>query len=133
MAYPCPGFPSFINLTIYTPVFRSDYAASCGDSPDYLGPDWYCGPTSLAVGDAMTAAEWASWPPSPKCTGIVYIRSKVKIADITDGTSNTYQPARNISILTTTPTGSAQRRPIGTAAPIGTRTVGPTMLPIVGR
>ena len=71
-------------------VCRSDYAASCGDSPDYLGSAWYSGPPDLATGDAMTAQQWASEYPSPNCTGVFYIRSKVKIADITDGTSNTY-------------------------------------------
>ena len=87
-----PNFSTFRNFTGVQPtaVCRSDYAASCGDSPDYLGPYWYAGPNSLAIGDAMTVAAWASWPPSPNCTGIFYIRSKVKTADITDGTSNTY-------------------------------------------
>ena len=92
MAYPVT-FSSFKNITLYAgeTVCRSDYAASCGDSPDYLGPYWYDGPSSLVVGDAMTETDWTTNKyPSRKCTGIFYLRSKVKIADITDGTSNTY-------------------------------------------
>ena len=92
IAYPLIFYPGgFINLGTLQPrtVGRSDYAASCGDSP-VLTAYWYAGPPDLATGDAMTAAQWANWPPSASCTGVFYIRSKVKMADITDGTSNTY-------------------------------------------
>ena len=46
-------------------------------------------PSSLAAGDAMTAASWAS-EPFASDTGVMYFHSATRMADITDGASNTY-------------------------------------------
>jgi prepilin-type N-terminal cleavage/methylation domain-containing protein len=77
-----------------TSLARGDYNANAGDR-------WYdysnVGPPDLATARSLTQSNnWMSmlyevvmpatvWP-----TGICYLRSEVKIADITDGTSKTY-------------------------------------------
>jgi type II secretory pathway pseudopilin PulG len=69
-------------------VTRSDYAANSGDS----GNDQYFGgPGSLAAGDSGTIAN-GTWhnTVADGLTGISYERSQVKLANITDGASNTY-------------------------------------------
>ncbi len=75
---------------------RSDYAACAGDQ--YYGWD-LPGPSTVA--EAISMTESRTWPNvavngggsfngSSPATGISYLRSRVKISDITDGTSNTY-------------------------------------------
>ena len=76
---------------------RSDYAACAGDQ--YNGEN-DAGPTSLAA--AATLSQNHTWPNvengtgsplgvgSSPATGIGYLRSLVKMCDITDGTTNTY-------------------------------------------
>jgi prepilin-type N-terminal cleavage/methylation domain-containing protein len=69
---------------------RMDYAANAGAPIDFArnpnsgnigyGP----GPANLA------AAATYAWPDPTKVTGIVHVRSTVRLAEITDGTSNTY-------------------------------------------
>jgi prepilin-type processing-associated H-X9-DG protein len=70
-------------------IGRSDYAGSGGDCiADTFLPAQP--PMSIQQGDAMTNAEWlASYVPTTG-NGIFYVRSMTKIADITDGTANTY-------------------------------------------
>jgi prepilin-type N-terminal cleavage/methylation domain-containing protein len=77
-----------------TSLARTDYNANAGDR--------YCnysdvGPVNLAAAAVLTQTNnWASLlydpdaTPAPWPTGICYLRSEVKIADISDGTSNTY-------------------------------------------
>jgi prepilin-type N-terminal cleavage/methylation domain-containing protein/prepilin-type processing-associated H-X9-DG protein len=62
---------------------RSDYAANAGDTD--LVYQWL-GPVPYATGDAPGYP----WPSPSNYTGIQFVRSEIKIADITDGTSNTY-------------------------------------------
>ena len=59
---------------------RSDYAANCGSAEvdEYDG-----GPPTLQAGDSPT------YPWRPPLNGVCYLRSEVKAASITDGTSNT--------------------------------------------
>jgi prepilin-type N-terminal cleavage/methylation domain-containing protein/prepilin-type processing-associated H-X9-DG protein len=68
---------------------RSDYAANHGD----MGYTGSFGPNSLADGDRGIGFDdrgyWGANPPV-LMTGIMYLRSEVKMADITDGTSNTF-------------------------------------------
>ncbi|MBU4273119.1 MAG: DUF1559 domain-containing protein [Planctomycetes bacterium] len=72
-----------------TLVARTDYAANAGDNTFGGGPWNYAVP--YATGDAAGDA----WPPfatflfAPR-TGISFQRSEIKIADVADGTSNTY-------------------------------------------
>ena len=65
------------------PARRSDYAANAGDTD--LVYQWL-GPVPYATGDAPGYP----WPSPSNYTGIQFVRSEIKIADITDGTSNTY-------------------------------------------
>ena len=68
---------------------RGDYAANMGSGVrpfNYLGGNAFS-PASLA--DRASDAEWkASFGPDPD--GVVFRRSRIRIADITDGTSKTY-------------------------------------------
>ncbi|MEZ6070995.1 MAG: DUF1559 domain-containing protein [Pirellulales bacterium] len=86
LAYPAPtGLPHFHtpHFASYTELLaRSDYAASSGDIFLDVGP----GPSSFEQGDAPDYA----WIDKSKHTGICHLRSEIKFAQITDGTSNTY-------------------------------------------
>ncbi len=65
---------------------RGDYAANAAYTSYPYQVD---GPASLAVGDQMTASK--SWPDqSSNCAGIAYFRSQIKLAQVFDGSSNTY-------------------------------------------
>ncbi|NLF06771.1 MAG: DUF1559 domain-containing protein [Pirellulaceae bacterium] len=68
---------------------RSDYAANSGDN----GYNGNAGPTSLANGDRGIGFDrqgyYGANPPVLQ-TGIAYICSEVKMADVSDGTSTTY-------------------------------------------
>lgn len=71
-------------------VFQTDYAANCGNQ--YYSGYW-TGPSSLAQGDSM------AWPYTPQgdpagwpwvaMTGPIFMRSEIKVIDVTRGTSNT--------------------------------------------
>ena len=79
---------SFYNCNATSMTSRSDYAANAGDQRicQYGQNPQGWGPPTLADGDSNT---W-SWPGTGAFTGIAYLRSKVRIADVRDGTSNTY-------------------------------------------
>ena len=77
---------------------KSDYAANYGDALS-LGAVWSnptsnscpcllygASPTSVAEGTSSTF----KWPDNSRITGIVFVRSKVKAKDVTDGLSKTY-------------------------------------------
>ena len=69
---------------------RTDYAASGGDTA-YTGVTTNLWPQSIYDADHGTAAQWADPNISGTyTTGVVYLRSKVKMIDITDGSTNTY-------------------------------------------
>jgi prepilin-type N-terminal cleavage/methylation domain-containing protein/prepilin-type processing-associated H-X9-DG protein len=76
--YNCQGFPPLLA--------RADYAANVGDiNKDENGS----GPGSLAEGD--DSKFWKQPKYSTKdLHGVIFQRSEIKIADITNGTSNTY-------------------------------------------
>jgi hypothetical protein len=80
-------------------VAKSDYAANAGDSIEFAGDNFYR-PTSYATTNPD------KWTPTNVCkktgnpqqdsnvdfcqTGIMYYRSTLKVAQVTDGTSKTY-------------------------------------------
>jgi len=66
---------------------RSDYAGAGGDYLGLLAGS--CAATTLAAGDAMSPSAWAAVTGGIG-NGIFYIRSKIKMAEIIDGTSDTY-------------------------------------------
>jgi prepilin-type N-terminal cleavage/methylation domain-containing protein/prepilin-type processing-associated H-X9-DG protein len=82
------GTVVFCNISPQPPTIgRSDYAGSGGDCN---WGDSTTAPATLAAGDALTNAQWLSSYAGTQGNGIFYVRSTTKIADITDGTANTY-------------------------------------------
>jgi prepilin-type processing-associated H-X9-DG protein len=86
LAYPAPTGLAHFHTPLYASytenLARSDYAANSGDIFLDVGP----GPPSFAEGDAREY----NWPDKSHHTGINHQRSEIRIAQITDGTSNTY-------------------------------------------
>jgi prepilin-type N-terminal cleavage/methylation domain-containing protein len=76
-------------------VGRSDYAENAGSNFDYLrtppvrlNPEPYC---QYNYGPSTVAASFTfSWPKPTMYNGLGFMRSTVKIKEITDGLSNTY-------------------------------------------
>ena len=64
---------------------RTDYAACMDDVTTYY--PFFPGPTSIAQGDDPN---YGGWHDTSTLTGIVFERSRIRIRDITDGTSSTY-------------------------------------------
>jgi len=86
----------YVNLIQRLPLIgRADYAGCAGESKDTDG-NWetlnICGygPYSLQQGDSWTFQQWEANVPSCVTTGVFGIRSTCKMADISDGVSNTY-------------------------------------------
>jgi len=71
---------------------KTDYCANAGYPVMY--PYGISGPTTLAEGDTMTANDtWPKWPTTcdaKNCRGVCFLRSQVTMADVRDGSSNTY-------------------------------------------
>jgi type II secretory pathway pseudopilin PulG len=100
----CGGCGPFnVNFTSMMPMAKSDYAANFGDAsycPQVTTPDCPClvmqskPPGNIVAGrtypDFDPAKPKDSWPDPSKITGIVFVRSQVTIAQVPDGTSNTY-------------------------------------------
>jgi prepilin-type N-terminal cleavage/methylation domain-containing protein/prepilin-type processing-associated H-X9-DG protein len=71
--------------------FHNDYAGNCGDNQ--IG--WGEGPTSLSAGSSTVTWQWGQYAnpinlAPTKNSGIVFQQSQITIAQIKDGTSNTY-------------------------------------------
>jgi prepilin-type N-terminal cleavage/methylation domain-containing protein len=81
---------AYINITPEKTMGRCDYAANGGDT--YGGvTGTYGGPKTLSEGDGMSATAWANVQNGASmATGPVYVHSMVSMANIPDGTSNTY-------------------------------------------
>lgn len=62
---------------------KTDYAANCGDSQD----DQF---TNDGGPLTYTQAPGYAWPSTALLTGVSYMRSQVRLAEVTDGTSSTY-------------------------------------------
>jgi prepilin-type N-terminal cleavage/methylation domain-containing protein/prepilin-type processing-associated H-X9-DG protein len=100
----CIAYPAYNNTTYPydlgdclrpgpgTVWFKGDYAANAGSN--YSGSMWYGGPVDWAAADIwFNKPEGVGGNPfvdMSKANGISFQRSQVKIADITDGTTNTY-------------------------------------------
>jgi len=87
--YPCT------NDEVYAPkaelVAKSDYAANAGDhdEPNAAGPGHaFVQPETLAQGDDPTW--WAMQGVVLDSNGLLFQRSSIRMAEITDGTANTY-------------------------------------------
>lgn len=84
------GNPAPLNSNRPTKAARTDYAANAGDPYGAVKPfgmDEY----AFTVPATYAAADTYSWPQfNVLFSGVVYNRSETKIADIKDGTSNTY-------------------------------------------
>ena len=82
---------------------RTDYAANGGDGPT-AGINYQVGWTTTTAPACYTYADTAnevvmvkSWYGSNHPTGVVNLYSQCKLADITDGVSNTFLLARNLN------------------------------------
>lgn len=75
-----PGI-QFANATVPDIIARTDYAINEGD---YI-TDTPGGPVTLAEGDDKNYP----WTPVGQATGVSFLRSRIKPADVTDGASNT--------------------------------------------
>ena len=91
--------PPPVNFNIVAEVAKSDYAVNAGDFACPGGP----GPTSLAAGDGNYP-----WVDTRECSGICYLRSEVRIADIRDGASFTYLVGEKWATTSTTDLGDDQ-------------------------
>ncbi len=80
--YPRPKGMSYRNGRQVTEAGIMDYAANAGDTPAH----WYSGPSDIA---AAASFDWNS-NSAQSNTGISFARSEVAIADIRDGSTNTY-------------------------------------------
>jgi len=80
MVYPYVHTMPYYFIDYPTGAGRGDYAANAGT--DWVDEDM--GPISLAIGDTTT-----DWPLTGR-NGICFSRSEVTMADIRDGTTNTY-------------------------------------------
>ena len=89
------GFsPLYMNMAYVGLLGKSDYGANAGDTPANF---YYSGPSFLAEGlseipQALANPKFGSgdFPPDAlACTGVCFTLSTIKIANITDGASNT--------------------------------------------
>jgi prepilin-type N-terminal cleavage/methylation domain-containing protein/prepilin-type processing-associated H-X9-DG protein len=93
-AYPCSK--SYTNLaTAPGTVSRSDYAGNLGWMSAGSAPS---GPASYAVADSTPVSQWIDtnytgglgFLTGQTATGVIFLCSQCRMADITDGSSNTY-------------------------------------------
>jgi prepilin-type processing-associated H-X9-DG protein len=80
IVYPRPKGMTYTNGKQIVTAAVLDYAANAGDTAVY----WQSGPGSISE------AAGFNYSPTDTNTGISYARSRVKIGDIKDGTTNTY-------------------------------------------
>lgn len=77
-------------------VARTDYAANFGDSSHCVAQPTPCGcivfpqSTSPPTVRAIDLGTFKNWPDTSRVTGIVFVRSQVKVSQVPDGTSHTY-------------------------------------------
>jgi prepilin-type N-terminal cleavage/methylation domain-containing protein len=76
-----PGLPALVNSVPVTEAAKNDYAVCSGDNVISTPP----GPPTANPSDVNTYP----WPPFQNATGISYVLTLIRIADVTDGTSHT--------------------------------------------
>jgi prepilin-type N-terminal cleavage/methylation domain-containing protein len=80
------NYPYIETGSIITPeMARTDYVGNAGDQQSAENGG---GPLSLAEGD--NSAFWGVAPYNSVMPGVIFQRSEIRIADVIDGTSNTY-------------------------------------------
>jgi len=91
----CPSCPQPIGANADLPgTVRSDYAINAGDgAPDPMQlASWplnFLGPVDLAAANTLTRNH--AWPHPPSdWTGVSWLRRGVRLAELTDGTSNVF-------------------------------------------
>jgi prepilin-type N-terminal cleavage/methylation domain-containing protein/prepilin-type processing-associated H-X9-DG protein len=93
MSYPyivSAGLNSFVNLSPQpVAVGRSDYAANSGESSRMPFDVLPLSPPSLTYGDKLPNAGWKTYPGNI-VRGVIGLHNLIKVADVTDGASNTY-------------------------------------------
>ena len=85
--FPRPARYQYINGNTVDHAIGLDYAANGGDAmPGGRVPSWGCGP------DSMTAARSYDWNAQgeQRCTGIAMPHRVLRLAEVTDGSTNTY-------------------------------------------
>ena len=82
---------------------KADYAANAGDVVYSVN-----GPLTLSTGDAINWATYSggSWKPALNSTGVCFLHSEVRLAQITDGTSNTFMVGEKFVQVARYETGS---------------------------
>lgn len=99
--YPVLAGLPWANLGVEVPQQgKADYAANYGDAQTVSDSAIYGNPTSsscpctLYAASPKSVAEGQSstfkWPDTSRITGIVFVRSSVRVKDVTDGLSKTY-------------------------------------------
>lgn len=88
--YPYTSIKPILNAEPVELAMKSDYAANAGDS--VLGGS---GPPSLEEGDAGDF----NWEGTDLATGVLFTRSEVRVAMVTDGTTHTYALGEKRCIL----------------------------------
>ena len=72
-----------VPVGVFPPTAKTDYAANAGDQ---FANEIFGGPPDRATGISSAYV----WPDTSGCTGISFQRSKVEMAHVVDGTSNTF-------------------------------------------
>ncbi|BBO33709.1 DUF1559 domain-containing protein [Lacipirellula parvula] len=89
----CCG-PANVNYTPNMPMAKSDYAGNFGDTNYCKSSNPECGclvaNNDQVPGNIVAGRTFTNWPNTERITGIVFPRSEVTIAQVPDGTSNTY-------------------------------------------
>ena len=89
------NFSDFVNIDRTSMMARNDYAGNLGEMGMNLCPH---GPSSYAVADATPIDSWTDgmdtvligYTFGRAATGVIYFASTCRMADISDGASNTY-------------------------------------------
>lgn len=89
----CCG-PANTNYDTGMRMAKSDYAANFGDTNYCRDSAPQCGclvaKPEYSPGNVVAGRTFTNWPLTDRITGIVFTRSEVTIAQVPDGTSNTY-------------------------------------------